>query len=195
MSAKPTLYATAGAPELELAAAGAWTATHAGELEKLVDDASSGLAHGDASIDMHKVEAFDTYGAWLLERLIRERRARGGETTIVALPEHYRDLVTAMHDASQDAPQTHAKENPITSSVEKLGKTLAGHGDDLLAIANMLGAIGEATVRIIMHPRRFRFTSAVHHLDRVGLQAVPIILLITFLIGGIISQHGFFHFR
>ena len=30
---------------------------------------------------------------------------------------------------------------------------------------------------------RFRLTSVVHHLDRVGLQAVPIILLITFLLG------------
>ena len=34
-----------------------------------------------------------------------------------------------------------------------------------------------------------------HHLDRVGWQAVPIILLITFLIGGIIAQQGIFHFR
>ena len=42
---------------------------------------------------------------------------------------------------------------------------------------------------------RFRLTSVVHHLDRVGWQAVPIILLITFLIGGIISQQGFFHFQ
>jgi len=42
---------------------------------------------------------------------------------------------------------------------------------------------------------RFRLTSAVHQLDRVAWQAVPIVLLITFLIGGIISQQGFFHFR
>jgi phospholipid/cholesterol/gamma-HCH transport system permease protein len=35
----------------------------------------------------------------------------------------------------------------------------------------------------------------VHQLDRVAWQAVPIILLITFLIGGIIAQQGFFHFR
>ena len=41
----------------------------------------------------------------------------------------------------------------------------------------------------------FRFTSTVHHLNRVGLQAVPIMLLITFLIGGIIAQQGIFHFR
>ena len=44
-------------------------------------------------------------------------------------------------------------------------------------------------------PRDFRFTSAVHQLDRVCWQAVPIILLITFLIGGIIAQQGIFHFR
>ena len=34
-----------------------------------------------------------------------------------------------------------------------------------------------------------------HHIDRVGFQAIPIILLITFLIGCIIAQQGFFHFR
>jgi phospholipid/cholesterol/gamma-HCH transport system permease protein len=35
----------------------------------------------------------------------------------------------------------------------------------------------------------------VYHLYRVGWQAVPIIFLITFLIGGIIAQQGIFHFR
>jgi phospholipid/cholesterol/gamma-HCH transport system permease protein len=195
LSAKPTLYATAGAPELELAAAGAWTASHAGELEALIDDVAADLGHGDASIDMHKVEAFDTYGAWLLERLVRARKARGGETAIVALPKHYRDLVTAMQGASLEPPPARVRENPLIASVETLGKTMVDIGNDLLAIANMLGAIGAATGRVLMRPRTFRFTSAVHHLDRVGLQAVPIILLITFLIGGIIAQQGFFHFR
>ena len=52
-----------------------------------------------------------------------------------------------------------------------------------------------ALVRVVRHPSRFRLTSTVHQLDRVGWQAVPIILLITFLIGGIIAQQGFFHFR
>ena len=195
MSAKPTLYATPGAPELALVAAGAWTATHAGALEALIDDAAADLKPGEASIDMHKVEAFDTYGAWLLERLIRERKARGAETTIVDLPEHYRDLVTAMHAASLERPPVPERRNALIGSIEKTGKTMVDVGNDLLAIANMLGAIGSATARVITRPSTFRFTSAVHHLDRVGLQAVPIILLITFLIGGIIAQQGFFHFR
>jgi phospholipid/cholesterol/gamma-HCH transport system permease protein len=46
-----------------------------------------------------------------------------------------------------------------------------------------------------MRPRTFRLTSTIHQVDRVAWQAVPIILLITFLIGGIIAQQGFFHFR
>ena len=67
-------------------------------------------------------------------------------------------------------------------------------GRDLLIFANMFGAIGMAGARA-RRPRNFRFTSAIYQLDRVGWQAMPIILLITFLIGGIIAQQGFFHFR
>jgi phospholipid/cholesterol/gamma-HCH transport system permease protein len=58
----------------------------------------------------------------------------------------------------------------------------------------MLGAIFIALARVAAHPRRFRFTSMVHQLDNVGWRGVPIILLITFLVGCIIAQQGIFHF-
>jgi len=195
LSSKPSFSVTTGGPGLEFAAAGTWTAIHASELEALIDGVAQELGEESASIDMHKVEAFDTYGAWLLERLIRERKARGGETSIVALPEHYRDMFAAVHDAILKPPPPAARENPLLVGLEKVGKATVGVGHDLLTIANMLGAIGAASVRVLARPQTFRLTSAVHHLDRVGLQAVPIILLITFLIGGIIAQQGFFHFR
>ena len=60
---------------------------------------------------------------------------------------------------------------------------------------DMFGGLGVALARVLLRPLRFRLTSTVHHLDRVGWQAVPIMLLITFLIGCIIAQQGFFHFR
>jgi len=195
LSGKPTLSVAADSPNLAFAASGAWTAAHADELEALVDGIGANEADEGASIDMHKVEAFDTYGAWLLERLIRARKARGRETRIVALPEHYQGLVTAMHQASLEPPPSPARENTVIGAIVKVGGATVAAGHDLMAIANMLGAIGAATGRMLTRPRSFRFTSMVHHLDRVGLQAVPIILLITFLIGGIIAQQGFFHFR
>src|SRR6202007_2134522 len=45
------------------------------------------------------------------------------------------------------------------------------------------------------HPGSLRLTSLVNQIDRVGWRAVPIILMITFLIGGILAQQGLFHFR
>jgi len=59
----------------------------------------------------------------------------------------------------------------------------------------MLGAVLVAMTRVILHPSRFRLTSVVHHLEQVCWNAVPIVVLITFLIGCIIAQQGIFHFR
>ena len=59
----------------------------------------------------------------------------------------------------------------------------------------MLGAVLAAAGSVFIHPSSFRLTSTVHHLEQVCWRAVPIIVLITFLIGCIISQQGIFHFR
>jgi phospholipid/cholesterol/gamma-HCH transport system permease protein len=50
-------------------------------------------------------------------------------------------------------------------------------------------------MRVVVRPGSFRLTSMVHQVDRVGWRAVPIVLMITFLIGAIIAQQGIFHFR
>jgi phospholipid/cholesterol/gamma-HCH transport system permease protein len=59
----------------------------------------------------------------------------------------------------------------------------------------MIGALMVAVKRVAFRPWTFRLTSMINHLERVGLQAVPIILLITVLIGAILAQQGIFHFR
>jgi phospholipid/cholesterol/gamma-HCH transport system permease protein len=78
---------------------------------------------------------------------------------------------------------------------ENVGRAVASSARDIVLILQMLGEATVALLRVALRPHAFRLTSVVHHLDRVGLQAVPIILLITFLIGGIIAQQGIFHFR
>ncbi|MEJ2377532.1 MAG: ABC transporter permease, partial [Pseudolabrys sp.] len=67
-------------------------------------------------------------------------------------------------------------------------------GKTFVDFINMLGALFLALGRVAAHPRRFRFTSMVHQLDNVGWRGLPIILLITFLVGCIIAQQGIFHF-
>ena len=83
----------------------------------------------------------------------------------------------------------------LGSAVAAVGESIVSVGVSLKAFVNMIGALAEALARVTAHPSRFRLTSMVHQLDNVGWRAVPIVLLITFLIGCIIAQQGMFHFR
>jgi phospholipid/cholesterol/gamma-HCH transport system permease protein len=181
---------------LELAAAGSWTAPHAGALEEAVERIGAEAAHTkDVSIDMAGVRELDTFGAWLLERLRRQWTADGREATIVGLPEHDLGLLEEMHGVNQEPPPRPPRRNPVVSALATVGQGGAAFGHNFVVFSEMLGAVGGALLRVIAHPREYRFTSTVNQFDRVAWQAVPIILLITFLIGAIISQQGIFHFR
>ena len=181
---------------LELAAAGSWTAAHASELEALVDRVAGEAAQAKkVSIDMTGVSEFDTFGAWLLERLTRAWTAAGQKPAIVGLPKHDRGLLAEMHGVNREPPRAPARENRIVGALAAIGRGGAGLGRGFMLFADMLGAVGVAALRVLRRPSEFRFTSTVNQFDRVAWQAVPIILLITFLIGAIISQQGIFHFR
>jgi phospholipid/cholesterol/gamma-HCH transport system permease protein len=190
------LTSTLKGERLELAAAGSWTAAHADELEVLVDRVAAEAPKAKkVSIDMTGVREFDTFGAWLLERLTRAWNAAGQKPAIVGLPKHDRGLLEEMHGVNREPPRTPARENRIIGALAALGRGGAGVARGFMLFADMLGAVGVATLRVLRRPSEFRFTSTVNQLDRVAWQAVPIILLITFLIGAIISQQGIFHFR
>jgi len=83
----------------------------------------------------------------------------------------------------------------VAGMLDQIGRTMAGIGGTMVGLIDMLGAVLAASGRVLIHPRGFRLTSTVHHLEQVCWRAVPIVVLITFLIGCIISQQGIFHFR
>jgi phospholipid/cholesterol/gamma-HCH transport system permease protein len=180
---------------LELAAAGSWTVDSAADLETLVDEVVREAATvNSAAIDMGRVERLDTFGAWLLERLVRDFSAGGRRFEVVGLPARYNDIVGEAHHANRAQP-----EPPPVNLTDTLAMLLRRTGRlfvyDIIMVMQMFGQLVVAILRVASRPRTFRFTSMVHHLDRVGWRAVPIVLLITFLIGCIIAQQGIFHFR
>jgi len=196
MNLEPALSSTISAERLEFAAAGSWTIAHSEALERLVDAAALQVANArSVAVDMAGVQELDTLGAWLLERLVRRWRERGQDAEFTRLPEHFRGLLDEVREVNRRPYAVRAKPNRIISALDTLGRTTVGFKGDILAFLEMFGALTVALGRMLLHPLRFRFTSAVHHLNRVGWQAMPIVLLITFLIGCIIAQQGFFHFR
>jgi phospholipid/cholesterol/gamma-HCH transport system permease protein len=181
--------------QLKIAAAGAWIAENARSLEALIDGETlreGAITHVD--IDMGRVERLDTFGAWLLERLVRSFSARGCETKITGLKEDYRALVEEVGGVKPEA-KVAVRGNAVTRFLASVGFSLVSVAHSFAAFVNMLGALSVALMRVLARPRSFRFTSMVHQLDNVGWRAVPIIVLITFLIGCIIAQQGIFHFR
>jgi len=195
MSSAPSLVARAAHGRIELAAEGAWTVAHAGVLDGLIDETVRNTPPElPVAVDMARITTLDTYGAWLIERLIRAREAGPGRAELAGLPERYRSLYEEIQSTERE-PAAPPRRTTFVDRIASLGEATAGFGSQLLAFADMLGAIVLSLARIVTAPRSFRFTSTMHHLDRVGLQAVPIMLLITFLIGCIIAQQGFFHFR
>ena len=196
MTVQPNLQSTVSGARLVLAASGPWTVDHAQLLETLIDRAGAARHKVSAvAIDMGHVDRLDTFGAWLIERLARASRVAGREAEIVGLPEHYRGLLDEVAHVNLKMAPPGRGVNPLVGFVENIGRAIGGTARDLVNLLAMLGESATALARVLLRPRALRLTSVVHHLDRVGLQAVPIVLLITFLLGAIIAQQGIFHFR
>lgn len=192
----PTLTFSRRDGRAELIAGGSWTVAHIGHLEQLVEDVATEIADEPlVAIDLQGVAELDTFGAVFLERLALQDGRSTKRAVTTGLNERLRPLLDEV-SSSIVAPQAvDVRGNAIVEYLSGVGRATVGLWTDLIALAGMLGAICASVWRTALHPTRFRLTSTVHHLDRVGWQAVPIILLITFLIGGIIAQQGIFHFR
>jgi phospholipid/cholesterol/gamma-HCH transport system permease protein len=188
------------AEHLQLAGAGAWTARNAGVLERLIaaESRSRRRRRGirTVTVDMGAVGQLDTFGAWLLEQLLRAWKERGCAIEVRGLSDRYRALLEEIRETNRDVPaEPHGHGNSVIDSLRLIGVSVVDIWRDVIGVAEMLGAAAVALVRVAVRPHTFRLTSTIYHLTRVGWNAVPIILLITFLIGCIIAQQGIFHFR
>ncbi len=177
-----------------MVAAGPWTVTHVALLDPLVDAAARAAPAGRLALDLHGVTSIDTFGACLLERLITTAKTRGQEVSVVGLQPRYRGLIDAIAAIDVHPPALPKKAGRF-AAIEALGRGVSNVGVEILVFVAMLGAIAAAALRVVARPRSFRLASTVHQLDRVGFQAIPIIVLITLLIGAIIAQQGIFNFR
>lgn len=195
MSGDPKLERIAKGSALALCATGTWTASFAPVLERMVADAEK-LAGGPQSIfiDVSEVAKLDTFGAWLIERLRRSLTQGPVEAQIAGLSANYSSLVDEVRRV-RATPVIETGTITITGMLEQIGRTVAGLAGTVAGLLDMLGAVLAAGGRVLIHPRSLRLTSTVHHMEQVCWRAVPIIVLITFLIGCIIAQQGIFHFR
>jgi len=189
MGDEPGLTISAEDGRRRLAVRGRWTTAHLAHIGTELDRVDAASA-GATGIDLAAVAALDTAGAWLLERTRQRLAAAGAPVEFEsAKPEHLR-LIERVQRAG--APERLAKRRRpnLTDVVARLGKATIdslARGGELLSF---LGAVVITWARLWYRWDRIRFTSLVSHIEQVGLNAMPIVGLITFLVGVVLAYQG-----
>ena len=196
MASEPVLTATPSGDLLELRPSGAWIAANVTSLERLTNAVTAELDRwATVRLNMAGVNELDTLGAWLLEKLSRRAVSAGHPAEIVGVADNYAGLMAEVRQVNRHNPALLPAPNPALARLGDLGRATVGAREDMAVFLQMLGSLFMALIGVLRRPRSLRLTSLVYQLYRVGWQAIPIIVLITFLIGAIIAQQGFFHFR
>ena len=159
---------------------GALTITRAASTQREIDAVPDPL-----TIDLSEVDRIDTVGAWLVHRAVRDRHAAvTGET------EESRKLLEQVAEADRPVRVRPEQSAAPLRALEELGDWVADAGKTLVGLLGFLGATVISFGIIVTRPRRFRLNAVVQRFDLVGVRALGIIGLMTFLIGIVIAQQG-----
>lgn len=180
--------------QARLRAVGSWTVRTVGTLESSIDKAITDIS-GATVIDLAGIDHIDTAGAWLLTRLQRGLSAKQSTVSMEGASENAQRLLDALSPTEREIPPPPPQIGVAHEMVEAVGRTMYFSWQDFLSGLNILGGVTRGFVRAVRHPARFRVTSIVFHIDRTGLRAVPIITLMSLLIGAIIAQQSAFQLR
>ncbi len=137
------------------------------------------------TLDLSGVEKMDTVGAWVIYRTVRDRGAR-----VVGASQVVQGLLDQVAEA--DTPtQVRPEEQPGALRVlSELGEWVSEAGTTLVGLVGFLGSVLISFANIIRWPKRFRLNAVIQRFDFVGVRALGIIGLMSFLIGIVIGQQG-----
>ena len=175
--------------DLLLTLGGAWTTRRlTAEAAVLEDTRARGARR--ASIDIAAVEAMDTAGAWLVYRAVKGLREQGLAVELAGSGAATASLIdtVARHDVG--CPPAPPGEGALAALVLRIGRATVFMGREARDLVNFLGLTVIVFLRLALRPWRIRGTALVSHMESAGLNALPIVGLISFLIGVVLAYQG-----
>ncbi len=169
---------------------GLWTARGIGAIENQLD-ALHVAPQTEVIADGARIEALDTAGAWVLQKLLLRLRAEGIVVNLRGLRPPFAKLleVVAQHDAAQAGRSAPATSPPPTLLANVGCSTVAACAQGIA----LLGFVGESAVAFagcIAHPARFRWRPILFNIRSAGFDALPIVGLLSFLLGIVVTYQG-----
>ena len=180
----------------EIVPSGPWTTSHIygvdGPLRQIVSK-----RYRTVQINMSDIGELDTAGAWLLERTIRELKKSGANVSIMGERDGFKTLLAAVSAVPEIAPvQTSGLYSGAISGIfEAAGRLASTLKNDFLMSMHMLGATIRGAQMKIGRSHGVSPAAIIYQMDKMGVGALPVIILMSFIIGAIIAQQGAFQLR
>ena len=182
MSTAPDIAPSQSDPDI-LRATGDWTLGHATRLLSLIDAAPDRAK----DIDGRDIGKLDSTGAMLLSRYAVKV---GLGLATVEVQEKYLSMVESVRLICETPPRNPTKDLGFIRMLSRLGYSVEDYSKEILALVAFGGLTLQTVVRTLLKPTRIRITSTVHHMEQVGLDAVPLVLLLSFMVGAVIAFLG-----
>ncbi|MGH8428000.1 MAG: ABC transporter permease [Gammaproteobacteria bacterium] len=148
---------------------------------------------GVLTVDLAGVSALDTSGAWFIERSVRNLRHDGREIEFVNLSANARMLLELV--AEQTDPREVKLAHPHFTVLQRTGHGTLQLGKVFMNYLDFIGETAERWVQVVGSRRRWRMPQFFVIVEETGVTAVPIIVLLSFLIGVVIAYEGLFALR
>lgn len=149
--------------------------------------------NGAVTVDCAGITRLDTAGAMILSQL-EDRFA--GSCRLIGLSADHQSLVdTAAGTLGIKPPTPQAKPSWGIEFLARIGGGVAGAGQELIDLTGFVGLVVARAAQATVQPARVRLTAFIYHMETVGLNAVPIVCLISFLTGIVLAYQGAFQLR
>lgn len=153
--------------------------------------ASSRAADSVLIIDGSRITALDTAGAWVLQTLQQRLRNEGSSVEMHGLrPEFARLLEVAGQQAAGAADSPSALRSAPVPGLEVLGRNAAAWFEQAVALLGFVGESAATLAGSIAHPQRIRWRSILYNIRSAGFDALPIVGLLSFLLGIVVAYQG-----
>ena len=170
----------------EFALAGCWTALGIGTLDRQLD-ALPVSRQAQIVVDGAHVEALDTVGVWVLQRFLERVRAEGSTVRLNGWRAEHTKLLDLL--AQHAAPSAPAPPQ-ARPAFERLGRATVIALAQISALLSFVGESAAALAGSVAHPARVRWRTILHDIQSAGFNALPIVGLLSFLLGIVVAYQG-----
>ncbi|WP_059766210.1 MULTISPECIES: ABC transporter permease [unclassified Pseudomonas] len=170
---------------------GEWTLANYARLKQLTDQLA-GKYDDSTQVDLNDVTRLDTAGASLLVELLGSERVSQLAETTPKLPAADRALLQTVYSSMRDfcVPVKEPEQNTGIQVLSRIGCAVDKLWQDCLQLLGFIGLILQTLTRNFFRPTQWRITPVVAHIEQIGLNAAPIVVLLTFMVGAVVAFLG-----